>query len=70
MGSHTARTVREGALMALTAATLVTAGKARGGADGSAVPASSASSEAEASQQTATSPFKTVGSNGRSRGTH
>src|ERR1700682_1357409 len=55
MGSHTARTVREGVLMALAAAALVTAGKARGSPDGSAVPASSASSEAEASQQTGTS---------------
>ncbi len=56
MGSHTARTVREGVLMALAAAALVTASKARGGPETAANPAST---EAAASQSSsATSPPK------------
>ncbi len=54
MGSQTARTIREGVLMALAAAALVSANKARGGAEAGAGPAGAASSEAQASQQSDT----------------
>jgi outer membrane receptor for ferric coprogen and ferric-rhodotorulic acid len=51
MGSHTARTIREGVLMALAAATLVTASnKARGGPEGTPTSASASSIDAQPSK--------------------
>jgi outer membrane receptor for ferric coprogen and ferric-rhodotorulic acid len=51
MGSHITRSVREGVLMALAAAALVTAGKARGGSDAAPSPATTTSTDVQTPQQ-------------------